>query len=356
MPRQLRIQYPGATYHVMARGNRRETIFRDDTDSQAFLRRLDKACQRTGWQIRAFVLMSNHYHLAVHTPEGNLVDGMKWLQNAYSRYFNNRHRQWGRLFGDRYKAVLVEEKRSFGGNAHARPDYLSTLINYIHLNPARARIVKPGEKQSLLDYPWSSIALGYSLPPKKRKPWMDAATGLSLAQCRDTVAGRRKYIEELDRRALLEQAESSEEDIAETEGQTADRTLRQGWYWGSQAFREWLIEKAGKKAVSNPDYRNSPLGRDHAETTAEQWIETGCEMLGLDQESELKKPERGDWRRAAIAWAISRETSVSQEWIANRLGMKSRQNVSQQIRRFDQQPTHSLSKQLRQWKEKSTIN
>ena len=86
----------------MARGNRREIIFRDDKDSQAFLDRLGKACQRTGWEIRAFVLMSNHYHLVVHTPEPNLVDGMKWLQNAYTRYFNTRHRLWGRLFGGRY--------------------------------------------------------------------------------------------------------------------------------------------------------------------------------------------------------------------------------------------------------------
>lgn len=113
MPRQPRIEYPGATYHVMARGNRRERIFRDDGDSQAFLDRLDKACQRTGWMIRAFVLMGNHYHLVVHTPEPNLVDGMRWLQNAYTRYFNTRHQLWGRLFGDRTKSVLVEETRSF---------------------------------------------------------------------------------------------------------------------------------------------------------------------------------------------------------------------------------------------------
>jgi len=172
MARQIRIQYPGATYHVMARGNRRESIFHDDRDCEAFLERLGKACQRTGWEIRAFVLMGNHYHLVVHTPKPNLVDGMKWLQNAYSRWFNTRHQLWGHLFGDRCKAILVEEETSFGGRGAARGDYLTTLIDYVHLNPARARLIQPGEKQSLLDYPWSSVTQAYAVAPSKRKPWI----------------------------------------------------------------------------------------------------------------------------------------------------------------------------------------
>jgi putative transposase len=351
MPRQHRIEYPGATYHVMARGNRRETIFRDDPDCRAFLDRLDKACDRTGWQIRAFVLMNNHYHLVLHTPEGNLVDGMRWLQNAYTRYFNQRHQLWGRLFGDRYKAVLVEESHSFGGRVRATPDYLATLIDYVHLNPARARIVRPGEKQSLLDYPWSSIALGYGLAPKKRKKWMDVATGLSLTQCRDTVAGRREYVERLDQRALLEQTEGEREN----QSTEVENTLRRGWYWGSQAFGEWLIDKIGAKAVSNADYRASSLGIDHAEIAASRWIEAGCKELKLDRETELRTPQRGDLRRAAIAWAIWKKTSVSQDWIAEKLGMKSRQNVSQQIRRFEKLMEKDLPRELKKWKQKLTI-
>jgi REP element-mobilizing transposase RayT len=84
MPRQLRIEDPGATYHVMARGNRREIIFRDDRDSKAFLEPLEMACERAGWQIHAFVLMGNHCQVVIHTPEPDLVEGMKWLQNAYT--------------------------------------------------------------------------------------------------------------------------------------------------------------------------------------------------------------------------------------------------------------------------------
>src|SRR4051794_24630833 len=101
----LRIQYPGAFYHVMARGNGRANVFRDDGDRSLFLQTLDEACGRAGWRVHAWVLMSNHYHLVLQTPEPTLVVGMQWLQNAYTRRFNTRRRAWGRLFGDRYKAV-----------------------------------------------------------------------------------------------------------------------------------------------------------------------------------------------------------------------------------------------------------
>ena len=80
MPRKARVEFPGAVYHVLDRGDRREAIFRDDVDRQTFLRTLGQACARTGWRVHAFVLMSNHYHLLVETPEANLVAGMRWFQ------------------------------------------------------------------------------------------------------------------------------------------------------------------------------------------------------------------------------------------------------------------------------------
>jgi REP element-mobilizing transposase RayT len=103
MPRSLRIEFPGAFYHVMARGNRRETIFHDDDDRRFFLATLSEACAMTGWRVHAWVLMGNHYHLFIQTPEANLVAGMSWLQNTVTRRYNVRHMAWGRLFGDRYK-------------------------------------------------------------------------------------------------------------------------------------------------------------------------------------------------------------------------------------------------------------
>ena len=92
--------------------------------------------------MHAWVIMGNHYHLFIETPEANLVEGMKWLQNTYTRRFNVRHRAWGRVFGDRYKCVVVEGEL---------PEYYGSLVDYIHLNPARAAIVSGRRGESLLE-------------------------------------------------------------------------------------------------------------------------------------------------------------------------------------------------------------
>ena len=150
MGRHPRIEFDGAIYHVMSRGNRREPIFLDDDDNQMFLDALNEVCARTGWRMHAFVLMGNHYHLLIETPEGNLVDGMRWLQGTYTKRFNIRHNQWGHLFQGRYKSLLIDP----GG------DYFQTVSSYIHLNPARVK-----------GYDWSLIAEMKSknmtcMPPK----------------------------------------------------------------------------------------------------------------------------------------------------------------------------------------------
>ena len=104
MARSIRIEFPVAFYHVMARGNRREAIFADDDDRRFFLKTVGEACGMTGWRVHAWVLMNNHYQLLIETPEANLVAGMRWLQNTYTRRYNVRHGLRGRLFGDRDKA------------------------------------------------------------------------------------------------------------------------------------------------------------------------------------------------------------------------------------------------------------
>jgi putative transposase len=90
MPRQLRVEFAGAIYHLMSRGDRRENIFRDDVDRQDFLKTLAEACQKTGFQVHAYCLMGNHFHLVVETPEANLVAGMRWLLSTYTIRLNHR--------------------------------------------------------------------------------------------------------------------------------------------------------------------------------------------------------------------------------------------------------------------------
>ena len=132
MPRPLRVEYEGARYHVMNRGDRREAIYADDEDRELFLQTLGEACMKTGWQVHAYCLMGNHFHLVMETPQANLVAGMKWLMGTYTQRFNRRHKHWGHLFGGRYKAQVIDERT---------PHYLKVAANYVHLNPARANLV-----------------------------------------------------------------------------------------------------------------------------------------------------------------------------------------------------------------------
>ena len=156
MARKLRLQYPGAIYHAMNRGDRREPIFTDDQDRTLFLETLGEACAKRDWQVHAFCLMGNHFHLVAETPRGNLVEGMKWLLGVYTSRFNHRHKAFGHLFSGRYKAVHVDGS----GNG-----YLKTVCDYVHLNPVRGGLVAPD--QPLQSYRWSSYPLYLEEPPRR---------------------------------------------------------------------------------------------------------------------------------------------------------------------------------------------
>ena len=160
MPRQMRVQYSGAMYHVMSRGDQREDIFLDDVYRHRFIKTLAEACQKTDWWVHAFCLMKNHYHMVIETPNGNLVAGMQWLQSTYTIRLNNRHTLAGHVLSGRYKAQLVEGS----GNG-----YLRTACDYVHLNPVRAGLLKSEER--LLCYPWSSFGY-YLAAPRHRPGWM----------------------------------------------------------------------------------------------------------------------------------------------------------------------------------------
>jgi REP element-mobilizing transposase RayT len=160
MARKLRVQYPGAIYHVMNRGDRREPIFKDDIDRERFIQTLGETCAKTHWQIHALCLMPNHFHLVVETPRANLVTGMKWFLGTYTSRFNRRHKLFGHLFSGRYKALVVDSS----GNG-----YLKTVCDYVHLNPVRAKLLTPEEP--LHSYRWSSYG-EYLKAPGRRWPWL----------------------------------------------------------------------------------------------------------------------------------------------------------------------------------------
>ena len=128
MARKLRLEFPGACYHVINRGNYQANIFRADSTKAAFESCLFEACRKSSWRLHAFVVMRNHYHLAVETPDGNLVAGMQWLQATFAARFNRRRGLHGHLFQGRYKAFVVEAGEPFAevgvgpkGSGFSRP-------------------------------------------------------------------------------------------------------------------------------------------------------------------------------------------------------------------------------------------
>jgi REP element-mobilizing transposase RayT len=343
MPRQLRIQYPGALYHVTARGDRREDIVHDDGDREMLLATLAETCKKTGWEVLAWVIMDNHYHWLLRTPKPNLVAGMSWFQSTYTQRYNARHRVWGHLFGGRYKAIPVQSHASGGG------DYLKTLVDYIHLNPVRAKMVTAAKGLGLLDFPWSSLAQGYALPPKKRSKWLRVEEGLRIFDLPDTAAGRRRFIERLEERV---QKERQKECGLPVEGvcKGGQSTLRRGWFWGTQAFEEWLRGKV-RESGSKPEGRALRTTLEskacHEEEEAGQIVKDGLQSLQLGA-AELKVTAGSDPRKVAIAKAVHEKTAVSRRWTAARLEMKSAMNVSQQIKRLKAGEL-KLSKEAEQW-------
>ena len=140
MARPLRIEFPGAVYHITSRGNARQDIFTDDDDRTDFLERLSATVEHFHWICHAYCLMTNHYHLLIETPDGNLSAGMRQLNGTYTQAFNRKHRQVGHLFQGRFKSILVEKE-----------SHLLTLSRYIVRNPVAARMVT-----SAGHYAWSS--------------------------------------------------------------------------------------------------------------------------------------------------------------------------------------------------------
>ncbi len=327
----------------MARGNRRESIFAGNEDRVLFLDTLGEACTMSGWRVHGWVLMNNHYHLLLETPEPNLVSGMQWLQNTYTRRFNTRHRAWGRLFGDRYKAVLIEDSAY----------YYQTLLNYIHLNPVRAGLVDPLRGESVQDYPWSSVAGGYALLPQKRPPWLAAAAGLESFGWPDTTAGRRHMVEALDRRALEEGLERAGIPSLDPELDQRRSHLRRGWFWGSQEFAQRVLKLAapmlGKRR--HPSGRGGGESKAHGEAEARRLLKEGMLAAGLTLK-DLPGLKGSDTRKAAIANVIWGNTTVKMSWIAEQLFMKSAFNVSQQLRRW-RLKSRPLPKSLSQWMKQS---
>ena len=330
MARPLRFIYPGAVYHLMARGDGGKRIFLDAEDHEDFLRRLGEVCVSHGWRVHAWVLMGNHFHLLVETPEPNLISGMKLLLGGFAQAWNRRYRRRGHVFQGRYKSVPVAGERA------SDAAQFRVVADYIHLNPRRAGLVG-GEKGDLAAYPWSSVA---AYKAGRGPNWLVFKRVLRGFELAENSRGRRAYVSYLEKRADEQKGNLSEE---------AMRALRQGWYLGDESFRDQLLDLVDEVTLPKPGSLAGEGIRAHGEGQAAELIQRGLKAFGLDDSrEELAKLAKGDPRKVALAICIREQTSVTNGWIAENLQMGKSGSVSRLIKDGgDRREVKKLKRQLK---------
>ena len=317
MPRQPRIEYAGACYHVMSRGDRQEAIFRDRADRILFLETLEQACSRTGWRIHCYVLLDNHYHFLLETPEPNLVVGMQWFQSTYTKRFNVKHRECGHLFQGRYKSLLIDPDSE---------EYFKIVSTYIHLNPARAKLFDLAEGK-LQKFAWSSYPA--YLYKSKRPGWLTVQQVLNCHRFSDDRKGRLAYQRYM---------QSCVADIAcsdEPHNLDPDWTkVRRGWCLGTESFRESLLMRLDdvRASVKKTSHAGDEI-REHNERQGKQMLIRGLQSLGLSV-SDLKDLPKGAIEKQILAWYIRSHTTVSNTWLSKALQCGHPSNIPGYIRRI----------------------
>ena len=314
MARSLRFQYPGAIYHVMARGDGGKTVFENKADCEIFLHRLEETCGSCGWRVHASVLMGNHFHLLLETPQANLVAGMKWLLGVFSQGWNRARGRKGHVFQGRYKSVPVS-------GSDADRYYFRIVADYIHLNPARAGLAG-GPQGKLVNYRWSSLA---AYARGTGPEWLEMDRVLQSFELAKDGRGRRAYVAWLEARA----------DKGGKIGEEAQAAMKRGWYLGEDTFKDQLLGlmeklKGGKR--TRPRKGTAESWRDHGEKDAEDLISRYAPELGLPTgRKELEALRKGDERKVLLAGLLAGKTTVSREWMGQRLGMGHPGSVSRML-------------------------
>jgi REP element-mobilizing transposase RayT len=318
MARPLRLESEDGVYHVLNRGNYRADIFRSDKAKAAFLKCLGEACAKTGWRVHAWCLMSNHYHLAVSTPRGNLVEGMRWLQGTFATRFNRLRQERGHLFQGRYKSLVVDPAEGLGPLSH-----------YIHLNPVRARLCPVAE---LPAQRWTS--LGWLMEPKHRPDWYDPSAALAHAgDLPDTPAGRRKYLEYL--------VWLAEDEPARKQQRFAE--MSKGWVLGGGEFTKALVRE--NRQLTGHGRKLAAEMQEARESVWQEELATLLRKLRRRPEDLTSAGKSVDWK-LAIAAALKTRTTVTNRWLATTLHMGNLHEVSRKVGVWSRQPDPALRRKL----------
>lgn len=284
MPRPKRIHYEGAVYHVTSRGNERRKIFVDDADRWMFLRILEEMIEHNGVVCHAWVLMDNHYHLLLETPEANLSSAMKHLNAVYTQKFNQKHHRVGHLFQGRFKALVVE-----------KDSYLKELCRYLVLNPVRARMVKHPR-----DWKWSSYrgTVGQEKPLK----WME----------RDWILGQ---FGKNQKQAQMAYRKFVEEGMGKKDSPWDE--LHSRIYLGGKKFLDQVHEKGREhKNLDVPKYQKEVVRR-----SPEEVLKRIEKVYGVKAKEILKTGKRKFEARDAAIYLLKKESKLSLKAIGNRMGV-----------------------------------
>lgn len=282
MARPLRIEFPGAIYHVTSRGDRREPIFVDDVDRESLIAVLATGMSRFDAQVLAYCLMGNHYHFVLHTRQANLSPLMRYVNGVYTQAFNRRHAKVGHLLQGRFKAILVD-----------RDAYLLEVCRYVELNPVRAGIVNEPAQ-----WPWSSYRAHVGQVPKPE--WLDSA-------------GLHAYLLGYTARSVADERRAAQAYVelvaAGRDVRLWDETLRQQIYLGDEAFVERMQALAAPQTAATRDVpkvqRSKPL-------TLSQWLSTS--------ESRDQAFLRAHTQSGISMTAIAQEMGLSVSYVSRLIG------------------------------------
>ncbi len=302
MARPLRIEFPGAIYHVMSRGNARQTVFHDEGDYQRLFDGLAVVVSRSGWELLSFVLMPNHFHLLVRTPQPNLSRGMQYLTSGYANWCGRRHRRPGHTFQSRFKSELIEDE-----------SYFWTVSRYIHLNPVRGKrplAVHPR------DWPWSSYS-GYDRR-RRRVEWVayDALYSAWRGESggNDPEAAYRRFVEQGLATAPANPFQSA----------------AHGWLLGSEKFIERM-----RSLLSEPRNRDEvPAARRLASLDAATVLAAVARYYGVGQDR-FQERRSGQLGRDVAAWLARRLSSATLRELAPAFGLSHPDSVNNLVRRVD---------------------
>ena len=320
MPRQARIDAPGAFHHIICRGIERRNVFRDNTDRDRFLERLGSVLQETATSCFGWALIPNHFHLLLKTGNAPVAQVMRRLLTGYVVTFNRRHHRCGRLFQDRYKSILCQEDT-----------YLLELVRYIHLNPIRAGIVKDLSSLDRYLYTGHSAIMG-----KRKNSWQDKDSVLNLF-------GKNKYSARKKYRTFVEKGigHGRNQDL------TGGGLLRSIGGWGVlKSMRRMKIHiKGDERILGDSDFVEKVLSHasEHMEQryrlTAEGWTlpkitERVAEIFGIEKEQIVaagKQPRRVSARSVLACWAV-RDLGMTATEVGQYLNM-SKSAVSRAVTR-----------------------